>query len=84
MRQALLVVIVAPVNKLVYQNTHLSPLIPLSHALPISHTSPQLAKPQPPCHITHNLATHLTLTLTSESVYGSQFFQCKLLQVLMS
>jgi hypothetical protein len=26
----------------------------------------------------------LTLTLTSESVYGSQFFHCKLLQVLMS
>jgi hypothetical protein len=25
----------------------------------------------------------LTLTLTSESVYGSQFFHCKLLQVLM-
>jgi hypothetical protein len=29
-------------------------------------------------------ASVLTLTLTSESVYGSQFFHCKLLQVLMS
>jgi hypothetical protein len=30
------------------------------------------------------ICSYLTLTLTSESVYGSQFFHCKLLQVLMS
>jgi hypothetical protein len=34
--------------------------------------------------LTTRLDYILTLTLTSESVYGSQFFHCKLLQVLMS
>ncbi len=32
----------------------------------------------------HRIKRVLTLTLTSESVYGSQFFHRKLLQVLMS
>jgi hypothetical protein len=34
--------------------------------------------------VKYKLCKRLTLTLTSESVYGSQFFHCKLLQVLMN
>jgi hypothetical protein len=40
--------------------------------------------PSPHTVNVYALQEFLTLTLTSESVYGSQFFHCKLLQVLMS